>query len=233
MRHMIFIATIILIFVLTGCNSGSINGQDWEIINEQNQESSEPQDQEVTDDQRQENVEDQENTNEQGQKGEENLDQKNVENSKKEIMIGTWQESPSVGSLFASRYHFYGNCNYIFEYSQYDESKRILSEMGTWSVESDTLALIVKSKITVVGGEKGAPGPNSTSEYSIVNGKIEIIEVNPPKKEEYELNNMYRDTEERIGYWVIIINGTQYWRLLDDPNAYLNEPLEDGEIYSS
>jgi hypothetical protein len=39
------------------------------------------------------------------------------------------------------------------------------------------------------------------------------------------------DTEERIGYWTMDIDGRKYWKLLYDPDGYQNDFVEDGDVY--
>jgi len=147
------------------------------------------------------------------------------------ILIGTWHDAPVIGAVDGQRFHFYEEGNYVFEYSQYDEAKRVLSETGTWNLENNILELIMNSKVTVEGGEKGEPF--FSSEYAIVNGRIKIIELDPPETKEYKLNDFFQDNEDSPGFWTVMINETRYWKYTDSPDMYLNDPVQDGDLYSS
>jgi len=152
----------------------------------------------------------------------------------KTMLIGTWQDTPSIGSLDRQRYHFYDAGNYIFEYSQYDKEKRVLSEMGTWRIENDILTLNINRKVTVEGGEESTEAllaGDTSNEYAIVNGTIKTIEMDPPENEEYTLNDFYYDTKESPGFLTVLVGKDRYWKYTDDPDLYLNDPVKDGDIY--
>lgn len=129
------------------------------------------------------------------------------------------------------RFHFFEDGNYIFEYSQFDESKRVLSEMGLWSFENSILTLIMNSKIIVEGGEQVEPFFDS--EYAIENGTIRIIELNPPEISDYAIDEIMQDIENSLGFLKMDINGISYWKFTDEPDMYLNNPVEDGDNYSA
>jgi len=147
----------------------------------------------------------------------------------KTTMIGIWQDTPSLGSVDGQRHHFYENGDYIFEYSQYDEAKRVLSENGTWDFRNGKLTLAITGMTTVEGGEKGEP--MFFSEYAIVNGTIRIKQVDPPKESEYILEDFYYDMEGSPGRLTVVIGDTRYWKYADDPDYYLNNPVKDGDTY--
>jgi len=150
------------------------------------------------------------------------------------ILIGTWQDVPSIGSMDRQRYHFFEDGNYIFEYSQYDLETRLLSEIGVWSLENSFLNLIIFEKVTIEGGEKSTepllPG-DEFNEFAIINGTIRIIELDPPVKEEHKLSDFFQDNENSPGYWTMMISKTRYWKYSDSPDTYLNEPFQDGDVF--
>ena len=152
------------------------------------------------------------------------------------MMIGTWHEVPFIGSADSQRYHFFPDGKYIFEYSQYDTEKRILSKTGTWTFENGLLTLIVNSMVTVEGGEESAesllPGDDN-NEYAIINGTIRIVDIKTPESEEYILENFYYDIGNTPGdYLTVLFNETRYWKYTDDPSVYLDGPYADGDIYN-
>jgi len=219
MRHIYILFVVLLILVLTGCNNNAVNVQDGGILDRSSPGSIEGQDDPLL-------MTETENGNpdEQNQLSTDIVDDKS-------ILIGTWQDTPAIGAVDKDRYHFYKDGSYIFEYSQYDEAKRVLSEAGTWKMENNLLTLTINSKVTVEGGKKVEPF--FSSEYAIENGTIRIIELSPPEIEEYILGSFSQDTKDSPGFWTVIINETQYWKYTDDPDLYLNDPVKDGDTYSS
>jgi len=205
MRYITSILIILLILILSGCGNEYVNSQDKATDNisgsETQKESTD------TDDQDDQDAKDNE-----------------------PLITGAWQDDYVAGAVYGQRYHFYADGHYIFEYSQFDESKRVLSEAGVWSLENGTLTLTENSKTLVEGGEKGEPF--FSSEYAIVNGVIKIITIEPPEKENYDGFEIYKDTKIEQGFWTMFI-GSQYWKLSDDPNLYLNDTVEDGDLYSA
>ena len=210
MRYIHTLFIILLILVLSGCNNSVINSQGAELEEGQNQESEATQDTQSINDECPEIID---------------------TSGEKSILVGTWYHNSAIGSVLGSRYHFYEDGRYIFEYSQYDEAKRVLSESGMWSFENNILTLVINSKVTVEGGEKTEAF--FESEYAIKNGTIKIVEVNPPETNEYTLDEFLQDTEESPGFWKVDINGSSYWKFTDNPDMYLNEPVEDGDSYSA
>ena len=147
-------------------------------------------------------------------------------------IIGTWHGWFMVPSQLLDRYHFYDDWSYIYEYSNYDTEKRILSEMGTWNIENDKLTIIVNSKVTIEGGEKTEPSlQGDPNEYQIINGTIRIVELDIPEIVEFRLGEAFIDKEGSPGYWAMDFGGMTYWRLSPDPDAYQNDQVEDGDVY--
>lgn len=210
MRHILTLLAILIILGSSSCNNASINPREEELAEGQNQENLVVADAQSVND---------------------GWDGKIDSPSEKHLLVGAWHDSPVIGSVDGQRYHFYEDGTYIFEYSQYDEAKRVLSEMGAWSFENNILTLIIKSKITVEGGEEVEAFFNS--EYAIKNGTINIIELSPPETNEYMLDEISQDMEESPGFWTVGINGISYWKFTDDPDMYLNNPVEDGDSYSA
>lgn len=151
------------------------------------------------------------------------------------IMIGAWQDGPAVGATYGQRYHFYGDGSYLYETANYDSENRTISESGTWNIANDTLTLIVNSKVTIEGGEKVKNElPADPSTYSIVNGKVKVTKISPLEKKEYALADFSFDKETGLdGYYTFKIEGEQYWRLSDDPDAYHNDfVVKDGDVWN-
>jgi len=146
-------------------------------------------------------------------------------------LVGTWHDSPGMASLMTQRYHFFEDSTYIFETSQFDGTRRVLSESGTWEYKNDILTLTITGRIIVEGGEE--------KESMILvgdaldGGTIRIIEVDPPEIEEYLLEDFYFDDVESIGRTTVMIGETRFWKFADDPEQDMNEPVKDGDLYSS
>ena len=161
-------------------------------------------------------------------------------------LIGTWHAWYMIPSQYDERYHFYDDGTYLHEYSNYDREKRVLSEQGIWQIKNDVLSLAANNKMTIEGGEQSVEPllPGDTNKYTIVNGIIKNIEINPPETVEYEIQlfppkddyseetyDWSKEEEYSYGYWVMIVNGIRFWKLIDDPDAYQNDFFQDGDVY--
>ena len=150
----------------------------------------------------------------------------------KSIMIGTWQDGPSIASQYGQRYHFYDDGSYLYEDSNYANEDRTISESGTWSIANETLTLSVNSKVTIEGGERVKNElPDDPSIYSIANGEIKVIKMSLPEKKEYTLTDFSFDG--RVGHYAFEIKGVQWWRLSDNPDVYHNDfVVKDGDVWN-
>lgn len=145
-------------------------------------------------------------------------------------LIGIWHAAPSVGSGYDNLFFFYKNNRFKLCYSQYDEAKRVIDISGKWTVDGNKLKLSVDEKTVVIGGELVESSPSSASEYSLINGTIEKQILDPPEIIEYEISQIEKDTESPYENKVMI-NGTYYWRICDDPDdEYFNSLNEVSEI---
>ena len=145
-------------------------------------------------------------------------------------LIGIWHAAPSVGSGYNNLFFFYRYNRFKLCYSQYDEAKRVIDISGKWTVDNDKLILSVDEKTVVIGGELVESSPSAASEYSIINGTIEKLVLDPPEIIEYEVGQIEKDTESPYGIKVII-DGTNYWRICDDPDdEYFNSLNDVSEI---
>jgi predicted small lipoprotein YifL len=211
MQNIKIMIILIIIFALSSC------GKDKAIIP----------DLDVTD------FEEQEFVNDQGQKNNVPKTEENIILDTKNILKGTWHHLPVVGAVLGSRYHFFGDMKYIFEYSQFDISKRVLSDMGNWDVVDDILTLVVDRRIIVEDGELVEASPYASSDFEIINGLIRIVELNPSEKEEHDISGILIDSKEKGNeLWTVVINNIQFWKLSDNPEAYQNDPVEDGDVWN-
>ena len=218
-----FMSLIILIILLSGCDGGISSVQDGD-----NQDSITTQ----TPEHENEVIQNQENT--------EVMEEKNT-------LIGTWHAWHMISSQCDERYHFYDDGTYLFEYSNYDDKKRVISESGVWDDSNDILKLIISSKVTIEGGEESTEPllVGDPDEYAIINGTIRIVEMDPFETEEHRIE-LYppeelddatfekdKESEYSYGYWTMFIDGVKYWKLTDNPDMYLNHiVLEDGDIWN-
>jgi len=119
------------------------------------------------------------------------------------ILIGTWQDGPMVGSAFSNRYHFFSDGRFIFEYSQYDTTKTIISESGAWKVTNGVLELVIDTRDVLEGGKI------VTWMYEIA--EIKTFNVTKPVTDYEVLNRL-----------TMTVGSDRYWKLSDDPNANMN-----------
>src|ERR1044071_1351034 len=68
-------------------------------------------------------------------------------------IVGVWQaERYDEGSGWPDTYQFFSDKKFIFNFSQYDGSKRILRINGAYKIKQDTLVLTIESTVEAVGG---------------------------------------------------------------------------------
>jgi len=164
---------------------------------------------------------------------------------KKAAIVGTWHAWHMMPSQHMELYSFFDDGTYVFQYDGYDESKRIISESGTWDFVDDKLTLSIMSKVTVEGGEIVDSNFSSTGK-KIINGIVRFIDINPPETEEHVINlsppeddydeetwDWDKQCEYSYGYWTMHIQGVKYWRFIDSPGAYQEEIPKDGDVYRS
>lgn len=133
-------------------------------------------------------------------------------------IIGLWHVDPYLAAGWGERYRFFNNGNFKFEFSQYDEEKRVLDMSGKWEINNNKLLIKITNKTVVVGGELVEASPSAISKHSIINGKEEVKQINPPELIEYSIGQIEIDNDSNYKY-KIKINGQYFWKFSDNPNT--------------
>jgi len=129
--------------------------------------------------------------------------------------IGTWHNTPSVGSGYGARYYFFNNGTFIYKASEMDGETRIRTKKGIWSIKEDKLILLVNEIEEIVGGQKVLASGSIGTEYEIEGGKLETKVVD--FVEEYTLSSM--KTNNVLWRPMVEINDMSFWRYTSDPNS--------------
>lgn len=139
-----------------------------------------------------------------------------LEKKMQDALVGVWHAAPSVGAGYAERFFFYEDGTFKFYYSQYDESKRVLDESGTYYVNGDQLVLYITNQTVLEGGEIVEGLPGSISEYSIINAEVKEREFNPHHEVVYTLGTIEQADDSPYEHKVLI-DTMYYWKVDDNP----------------
>jgi len=137
-------------------------------------------------------------------------------------LTGVWQiKSSKLGDALLDHYQFLPNGEFIYNFSQYDDTRRVLALKGHYRLEGIKIFMVVQSRVELTGGyfTKGSPGFQA-SPFVIEGGTIEtfkqvdttnlhdpfIIKVNAISK-----------TGKVVG---LQLDHIKYYKISDNPNAY-------------
>ena len=88
-------------------------------------------------------------------------------------LIGMWHASPNIAAGYNDYYEFSEDGSFIFKYSQYNGENRIVDISGDWEIIfGNLLALKIKNKTVIEGGEFSKDITSETTEYILRNGTI-------------------------------------------------------------
>ena len=139
-------------------------------------------------------------------------------------LVGFWQaESPDISDAYPDCYRFFADGTFVFIFSGYDETKRIASLHGNYSMKvySDkdaVLSFFVTSRVELKGGTVER-NPQSSNGWYLVNAKpVTVIQVNSgPDEAPVRLNSL-----SPKGHLCIEIGGTKFYRISSNPKHLLN-----------
>ena len=104
---------------------------------------------------------------------------------KKHSIIGIWQiGSPQISSAWQENYRFFPNGTFKYTFSPYDDRKRIIAAKGNFRLHGDTLTLIIRTRIELIGGDLvgGSPG---VEQDEFVLDATKTVEVKQKKNNPY------------------------------------------------
>ncbi len=133
------------------------------------------------------------------------------------IIIGVWQASPSVGSGYDDKYHFFQDKSFRFDYNQYNGEERDISLYGKWRLEDSKLHITIYRKKTKIGGEFIKATPPSAPGYRLVNSEIVVKDLERELEIIYPLGEVIENFHSPL---YMTIGNVEYWKLTNDPNSY-------------
>jgi len=104
-------------------------------------------------------------------------------------LVGHWQANTAeITDAHQDAYRFLADGKFIFEFSGYNETKRIHSLIGTYSLKGDLLSLVVTGRIELQGG-RVVRDPQSRNGWTLVEAKSTTVQ---------QLNSETDDLEIKI-----------------------------------
>ena len=138
--------------------------------------------------------------------------------SSKEKLIGIWQAgSDKESSAWLDNYQFFSDGKFVFNFNQYDGSKRIISLNGKYDLQVDTLILIIEYSVEVVGGYITRGSSAWENEWVIQDAKIKEIKNDNPNK---EMAFIEKCSETNSTFPCLMIDTRKYYQMQSDPTKY-------------
>jgi uncharacterized protein (TIGR03066 family) len=140
-------------------------------------------------------------------------------------LLGVWQVKTSkLGDALQDHYQFFANGEFVYNFSQYDDTRRVLALKGKYRLTGNKLFMSVQSRIEITGGyfTKGSPG-FQTSPFVLEGGTIETFQqVDTTNQHDpfFISGIMTGKTGKIIG---LQIDNYKYYKISDNPNAF-NRP---------
>jgi len=133
-----------------------------------------------------------------------------------EMIVGLWQNNPSVGSGIGECYRFYADGTYLFEPSEFVfdlEDYRPPRSAGAWEAHGDSITLHMTQK-TVVEGGQWVEDPFIG--FALEGGIEKTIAASK------EIYTIYLGVFKDLDRDMLSIGGRTYWKISGDPNDYLD-----------
>ena len=135
-----------------------------------------------------------------------------------EMLPGLWQNGPSVGSGIGECYRIYADGTFTFTPSEFvfdPEDYIPPSARGIYKIEDDYVVLLMQKRTVIEGGtwvEDEIMG-------YVLEGATSMEETLPVPK---ELSAQYLGVFYDMPREMFSIAGRTYWKISDDPDAYLD-----------
>ena len=136
-----------------------------------------------------------------------------------ELLVGVWQDSPTMTSGWSTTYQFFSDGNFILNESQMDCAKRLVWSKGRWTRASkEELELAITEWLRLEGGRMMASDGSCGSDSMLIGASEKSKTFDEPKSITMSIGSFTEgDQPERA---TIEINGTTYYRFSNDPSAY-------------
>ncbi|HYC85220.1 MAG TPA: hypothetical protein VEB86_08365 [Chryseosolibacter sp.] len=133
-------------------------------------------------------------------------------------IVGVWQaEKYDEGSGWPDTYQFFSDRTFVFNFSQYDGSKRILRIKGTYKIEKGTLLLMIENTVEAVGGYLTRSTLTSLSDsWELTDYEIQTVKQNNPEPETVKL----KTCEGSYPKECLLLDARKYFRMDKDPSKY-------------
>ena len=130
------------------------------------------------------------------------------------MIVGVWQNGPSVGAAISECYRFYADGTYTFTPSPFVsdlEDYRPPRSEGTYRADEDSVTLLMTRKTVVEGGE-WAEDP--IMGYALEGGTEKTVEASKT------IFTIYLGKFKELDRHMLDIGGRTYWKLSGNPDDY-------------
>jgi hypothetical protein len=133
-------------------------------------------------------------------------------------IVGVWQaERYDEGSGWPDAYQFFSDKRFVFNFSQYDGSKRILRIQGTYKIENETLLLTIENTIEAVGGYLTRSTITSLSDsWELTDYTVKTVKQNNEEPEVVKLKRCQGSFPKEC----ILLDARKYFKMDKDPLKY-------------
>ena len=134
-------------------------------------------------------------------------------------LIGFWQaDTPDITDAYTDCYRFFADGRFTFVFSGYDETKRIVSLSGTYTIKDSVFSFFVTSREELEGGVVER-NPQSSNGWYLSQGKLRTVKQPIAGPDEAPLEKM---SPAPNGKMCIEIGATKFFKLSPDPNYSIN-----------
>jgi hypothetical protein len=119
-----------------------------------------------------------------------NKPKKNKMNVMEITIIGEWDTQPVAASGYINRHAFLENGLVQIYENEMDCQKRLLSSIGTWRIENNTIFINLSKKLVVNGGKLIPSAGSCSSDNELIDGYTAFEEINPVLNIEYKIQEI-------------------------------------------
>jgi hypothetical protein len=135
-------------------------------------------------------------------------------------LIGVWQKgSEIVGSGYSDCYQFYPNGKFIFNFSQSNDSRRIISIQGYYRLDKDSLITKIESRTEKIGGYIRRGFLGYEAEWCLDSAKTKVFKQSNTKEESYRLKLFQGSV---LNFVIESREDLHYFKISSDPDSYNN-----------
>jgi hypothetical protein len=137
-------------------------------------------------------------------------------------LIGVWQiDNARVGDALRENFQFFPDGRFILNFSEYDDTQRVLALRGHYRFGNGLLFMTVQSRDEIIGGyfTKGSPG-FQRSAFVLEGGKVQTITQidSAGSKDPFVVTKCKVTKSGKIAG--IQIDNNKYYKLSENPEAF-------------